>query len=143
MMLNLTPHVVTIKKIDDSFLVLQPDARFGVGGLRLEQTPTSYCCNLFDVKCADPPVLAIKKQDPLVCASLCSGDVLIMSMIAAEAVVRMGLEEVFGRSDLVIASPASGPRDCTRNQDGQILFAHHLVVYSRVREVAITQGEPL
>ena len=116
-MLNLTARPLTFRGETGELVVLQPSPLFGENGLALEELRgAEYEVAENGVKIFLEPTYVLPDFDPVTCAALAPGTVLVMTMIVAQAVVAQGgRQRAFGRKDVVIASPASGPNDVERH----------------------------
>ena len=130
-MLNLTAHTLTFQYApDEDLVVVPPSLVFGKDGIVLNTSPMEEMGWVDGVCVFRAPAYNFKPLDPEVCSSLAPDTVLIVPMIVAKAVLEIGLKEVFGREDLVIMGPASGPLHSERNKAGEIISCRGLIRYN-------------
>lgn len=122
-LINLTPHVLKFYDANRDIVEIPPEG----SEIRAEQTERlgGECINgiATKTKCS-----YYFKSDEYR-NKFPEGSVLVMSMLAAENLMKCGMETVLGSENYTIASPASGPGECTRKEGGDMI-SHFLVLYS-------------
>ena len=126
---NCTPHPVRfIDRFTHKYITTYEPCGVVTRLDQAKMEPTEYILGLIPVK----PIgkYTIDAQTAVLPDGVQDGDILIVSTLLAQEVVRVGIANVFNGVKVRLMVPSSGPGDCIRDSKGNIEGVFDLYEYS-------------
>ncbi len=122
---NFTMVDVTLKKTDGAFLTFRPQK----SALRCFEHDADPCESIWDIPTKWAGKYDIRVDGDMDEYSFNDGDVVIVSLVFAQALIGHRLYDEYFKNKVIVCAPGSGPGDTVRDETGKILYSINLKRY--------------